>query len=311
MIVAVLTGLLCGLTAVALIRPFLRTRRLAGPGATAGTPDTPTPLHLLRQLRDLDDDLAAGRILEVDHQRLRGALEREAAAALRADGAATVTGRAPVAVKRDRAAAPLSARARRTRRGVGLAVAALAVVGVTALLLGAVDQRTPSAQATGGGPTGAPSAAAASGAPSRLTARQLAGVEAAVNAVKSHPKQASSHVELARAYSQARQPQLAAIEYLAATRLDPGNPEANIALAMVAFKAGSPRQADALVSRAIAEHPGYAEALYTRGMIRAMGLRRPAAATRDLKAYQHAAPLGSHRTTVATVLALLASGAIK
>jgi cytochrome c-type biogenesis protein CcmH len=256
---------------------------------------------LVRQIEDLDDDLADGRIGEGDHRRLRAELERQAA---RAPQRTDVVDPIP----RSR-----SASGRWTRRGLGIGVATAAAVGVTALLLGAVEQRTPSATAATGGSARTPDAgtAPARPAPNQADAQRLAEVEAAVNQVKSHPRLASAHVELARAYTRVRQPQLAAVEYLAATQLDPGNAEANTALSLVAFKAGNARQADALVSKALAAHPAYPEALYTRGLIRAMGLHRSAAATRDLRAYLHAAPMGSHRTTVATVLALLASKAIR
>jgi tetratricopeptide (TPR) repeat protein len=305
MTVAVLVGVFCVVMVAGMVRPFLATRHLAPPPAAA---DTRAPRSLLRQLRDLDDDLASGRVSEADHRRLRGVLERQAADALRESTVSVPHSRVPVAAPDHRTGALLSARSRWVRRGVGLTIGALAAVGVTALLLAAVDQRPVS--------TGDPSAAAASPSPTApvadpLTSDQLGEVEAAVRLVKDHPRQAAAHVELARAYTTARQPQLAAVEYLAATRLDPANPEANTALALVAFKAGNARQADALVSKALLAHPGHPEALYTRGLIRAMGLHQPAAATRDLEAYQHAAPTGSHRTTVATVLALLASGAIR
>jgi cytochrome c-type biogenesis protein CcmH len=256
---------------------------------------------LVRQIEDLDDDLADGRIGEGDHRRLRAELERQAA---RAPQRTDVVDPIP----RSR-----SASGRWTRRGLGIGVATAAAVGVTALLLGAVEQRAPSATAATGASARRPDAGTspARPAPNQADAQRLAEVEAAVNQVKSHPRQASAHVELARAYTRVRQPQLAAVEYLAATQLDPGNAEANTALSLVAFKAGNARQADALVSKALAAHPAYPEALYTRGLIRAMGLHRSAAATRDLRAYLHAAPMGSHRTTVATVLALLASKAIR
>lgn len=250
---------------------------------------------LQRQIEDLDDDLADGRIGEGDHRRLLAELERQAA---RAPQRTAVVDPAP----RVRSASW-------TRRGLGIGVATAAAVGVTALLISAVEQRTPAATAA----TAATPDAGKSPDPaaSRADAQRLAEVEAALEQVKAHPRQASAHVELARAYTGVRQPQLAAVEYLAATHLDPGNAEANTALALVAFKAGNAQQADALVSKALAEHPAYPEALYTRGLIRAMGLHHAAAATRDLRAYQHAAPMGSHRTTVATVLALLASKAIR
>jgi cytochrome c-type biogenesis protein CcmH len=260
---------------------------------------------LQRQIEDLDDDLADGRIGEGDYRRLLAELERQAT-------------RAPRAPRRAAVVAPSAPRGRSatwTRRGLGIGVATAAAVGVTALLISAVEQRAPAASAaTGASASGAtPDAGTSSAKPavSAADAQRLAEVQAALQQVKAHPRQASAHVELARAYTGVRQPQLAAVEYLAATQVDPWNAEANTALALVAFKAGNARQADALVSKALAKHPTYPEALYTRGLIRAMGLHHTAAATRDLRAYERAAPMGSHRTTVATVLALLASKAIR
>jgi len=285
---APLVVLLGGLTVGGLVlRRGLRQRRApdAAPGREA----------VLRQLEDLDDDLADGRIGEAEHRRLQAELQGQAA-------------RRPRRVVTSAPAPHASAtRGRWTRRGLGLGVATAAAVGVTALLLGAVEQRTPPATAA----TPDAGTSSARSAPSRAEAHRLAELEAALVEVKRHPGQASAHVELARAYAGVRQPQLAAVEYLAATHVDPGNADADIALAMVAFKAGNARQADALVSRALTKHPSHPEALYTRGLIRAMGLHRPTAATRDLRAYLHTAPTGSHRTTVATVLALLASKAIR
>jgi cytochrome c-type biogenesis protein CcmI len=296
---AVLLGALCTLMAAALVAPFLG----AGRASTSPPADrTESSRALLRRLRDLDDDLAAGRVPEADHHRLRGNLERQAADALR-DESLPVRSGPPIVRKRGREAAP-SARSRWIRLGAGIAVAALAVAGTTALLRGAVDERPSQTPATG-------SATAAPPTRDSLSPDALAEVEAAVQNVKRHPGQAAAHVELARAYTAVRQPQLAAVEYLAATRLDPAEPEASTAHAMVAYQAGSARKADALLSRTLHEHPGYPEALYTRGLVRAMGLHQPAAAARDLKAYRRAAPHGAHRTTVSTVLALLAAEAIK
>jgi cytochrome c-type biogenesis protein CcmH len=285
-LVVLVTGLALG---GALLRRALRRR--------AQVEDAkPSRDALQRQIEDLDDDLADGRISEADHRRSLAELERQAA---------RTPQRTPVVdpVPRVRAA-------RWTRLGLGVGVATAAAVGVTALLISAVEQR-PSAPTAAA--AAAPGAGASPAAPatSEVDAQGLAEVEAAVDQVKAHPQQAAAHVELARAYADVEQPQLAAVEYLAATHLDPGNAEANTALAMVAFQAGNAQQAEALVSKALAEHPQYPEALYTRGLIRAMGLHHAAAATRDLRAYQQVAPMGSHRTTVATVLALLDSKAIR
>jgi tetratricopeptide (TPR) repeat protein len=310
---AVLLGALCTLIAAALGAPFLTTSR---PDAAPPAGRAQSSRSLLRQLRDLDDDLAAGRVLEAHHHRLRSDLERQAADALRRDGSLARGSRGPGAVLDREAVRPTPTRSRWTRLGAGIGIVALVAAGLTALLLGAVDQRAPQAAATGtettaasSGQNGSATGARPAGDP--LSPDALGEVEAALKVVKRHPGRTAAHVELARAYTAVRQPQLAAVEYLAATRLDPANPEANTALAMVAYRAGSARQADALVSRALHEHPGYPEALYTRGLIRAMGLHQPAAAARDLQAYRRAAPHGAHRTTVSTVLALLAAEAIK
>lgn len=315
MIYAVLIGMLCALVAAGLVRPFLVARRVAAaqPTLSAGASRS-----LLRQLRDLDDDLAAGRIAGEEHRRLRSGLEVQAVASL-ADPADPVEatrdpGRAAT-TRAMRTDARPAATGGRGRRVVVAGVAVLGAAAVMVVLVRAVDHQDPV-------PVSAGTDSASSLEPpkvdvpsrtvgGRATKAALADVEQAVAQVKSHPGQAATHVELARAYTAAGQPQLASVEYLAATRIDAGNVEANTALALVAFKAGNARLADSLVTKGLRAHPRYPEALYTRGLIRAMGLHRSAAAANDLRAYQAAAPAGSHRTTVATVLALLRSGAIK
>ncbi len=79
-----LVFLLGGLTFIAgllVLRPF------SVPGgrlqAGAGTPEEGRRRELLRQLRDLDDDLADGKLTEADHQRLRDPVAYEAADLLR------------------------------------------------------------------------------------------------------------------------------------------------------------------------------------------------------------------------------------
>ena len=64
------------------LRPFAA----AGPAGPAVRPAGRVPgpaddqrRELLRQLRDLDDDLAAGKLSGDDHERLRGPVERAAA----------------------------------------------------------------------------------------------------------------------------------------------------------------------------------------------------------------------------------------
>lgn len=311
MIAAVLTAgaFVCILSA--LVRPFL----VAGGGPHQRVMDAEEAAEpLLRQLRDVEDDLHAGRIREVDHGRLRRQLETQAAEALSAartrQGRPETTARASGGTRRDSGASP------RPRPGAVLVVGVVGVVmavAATTLLLGQVRSSAPQAPAPAAGATprtgGVPT-------PSRptsgdATAADVAAVETAADLVRHHPRQPAAHVALAQAYLQAGQAQLAAVEYLATTRLDPGNAAANTALALIAFQAGAVQRADSLATRVLHDHPRYPEALYTRGLIRAMGLHRPSAAMRDLKAYQRVARFGSHRTAVATVIALLDAGAIK
>jgi Tfp pilus assembly protein PilF len=125
--------------------------------------------------------------------------------------------------------------------------------------------------------------------------------------VKQNPKDVSAHLALADAYAAGGASQLAAVEYLVVTRLDPTNAEANTNLALLAFEVGQTAQGKAMVDRVLAAHPKYPEALYVRGLILLMGLRQPEAAERDLSAYLAVAPFGSHRTAAVTLLALASS----
>jgi len=318
--VALLGGAILG--GAGLVRRGLRARTGtlehagAAAAATGDAPPAPslTPAARLRQLDDLEDDLAAGRITEQDYLVLRARLEPPAVAAA---ARRRTSPRPSPAPRRPEPSGERPTRPHLGRWAVGVAVAAGAATCVGALLAVAVGERGPGPEPSAGASAGQGQGAAkapgrgTSGGGERLSADQISAVDAAVQEVRRSPRRAAAHVDLAHAYTGAHQPQLAAIEYVAATRLDPTNPEANTALALVAFKAGNAKQAEALVTRALRRHPGYPEALYTRGLIRAMGLKHPAAAAEDLEAYQRVAPTGAHGTTVATVLALLASGAIR
>jgi cytochrome c-type biogenesis protein CcmH/NrfG len=334
---------------------------------------------LLRQLRDLDDDLAAGKLDEQDHRRLREPVEREAAAALR-DGpdepsaapggqdrasaapggqdrdsaapggqdrasaapggqdrdsaapgrpdaaSATGGGEGTTATRRHRAAAarrgaggPAVGRAsavRRRRRIVAAVAAAAGVAGVAALLADAATPRGAGGTISGSAPAAVATASAAapaggsvessadpSAAPS-LSPEQAAAIDAAALDVKAHPRDVGKHLTLAHAYADAGATQLAAVEYLAILRLDPGNAEANTAMALLAFEVGRTQQAKDMLDRVLRADPRYPEALYVRGLVLLGGLHQPAAATRDLHAYLAVAPYGSHRTAAETLLAL-------
>jgi len=321
MTVVLISGGLTFVVGLLILRPFSAPDgRLH---VRAHTPDDDRRRELLRQLRDLDDDLAAGKLTQADHARLRDPVEREAAAVLRSRpqrpaGGATV----PTSSTQPGPATPDSPQGRdadrRKRRRPGPIVTLLALAGVAAgitiLLVSAVSSRHPGQTITGNSVTGATSAGRPGGSPPASqsgrrspTPGQLAAVAAAEAQVQQDPKDVSAHLALAQAYAAAGASQLAAVEYLAVTRLDPANAEANTSLALLAFEVGQAAQGKIMVDRVLAASPSYPEALYVRGLIDLIGLRQPKAAERDFSAYLAVAPFGSHRTAAATLLVLAQS----
>ena len=318
MTVVLVIGVLTFAAGFVVLRPFSDAHRQSQ--ARTLPSDEVRRRELLRQLRDLDDDLASGKLGAADHDRLAGPVEREAAAILRRarGGSAGARGPAAAAVKarpaptRDGRAAPKRWR-RRTVTAIALGGGA---AGVTLLLLGAVTPRaagqTISGDQVGGGgasssPVAPPPSTGADGSGQQATPEQVAAIDAAAQRVKQNPKDVSAHLALAEAYAAGGANQLAAVEYLAVTNLDPANAEADTALAQLAYAAGQPQQAKTLLDAALAAHPNYPEALYARGLVLLVALHQPKAAEKDLKAYLAVAPFGAERTQAETLLALASS----
>lgn len=306
MTVVLLSGGLTFVVGLLIMRPLSMTGRR--PHVRADTQDDSRRRELLRQLRDLDDDLAAGKLTQADHVRLRAPVERAAAVFLSDPRERGEPPREPKGPGGERG--EHSAR----RRVGGLALLAAAAIGVTVLLVNAVSARTPGQAITGDSIPGVPAAGSvsASAPPSQSgrkspTPAQLAAVAAAQAQVKQDPKNVNAHLALAAAYTAAGVHQLAVVEYLAVARLDPTNAEANTNLALLAFQVGHPAQGKAIADRVLAANPNYPEALYVRGLINLIGLRRPRPAARDFTAYLAVAPFGSHRSDAVTLLALAVS----
>jgi hypothetical protein len=210
----------------------------------------------------------------------------------------------------------------RRRTVVALAAATAAVCAGVLMARAVAPTRTTSgaparaaaAVATPSAPASAPASAradaptSAQAPPNQLTDEQLAAISTALTRVRAKPRDVAAHLDLARAYAGADQAQLSTVEYLAVLRLDKANPEANSALALVALAAGKPTEGKRLVDAVLAAHPRYPDALYTRGLIYLMGLHRAAPGVRDLRAYLEAAPYGSHRPAVETLLAMVSDG---
>lgn len=297
MTLALVAGAVGVIALTLLTRPFLAASRAPQPsGAATAAGAGDVRRQLLRQVRDLDDERAAGGLSDAQHAARRRALEAELAPLLRADPVV----RAPRATAQD-SRPPRTRRSRWTRRVVLLAVVASVLTATGVVLRSTVEPEPPAPPA----PPAAAAAAPDGAFVTQPTTAELEAVDAAVRQVRRQPRSVSAHLALAHAYTRARQPQLATVEYLATLRIAPGNAEANTALALVAFTSGNAEQAERMVDRALRTRPGYPEALYVRGLVLAMGLKRPAAAERDLRAYLDRAPFGSHRQTVRAVLALL------
>jgi len=313
MTVVIIAGALTFTLGLLILGPF--PGKAGRPLAQGDDPEEDHRRALLRQLRDLDDDLAAGKLTEADRVRLRDPVERETAAVLQrktqgpAAGTAVATSGLPKGCDIGREAR------RRHRRTVTLLALAGAAGIIMFLLVGAVSSRLPGQTITGNSVAGATSEAGSQSSPAPASQsgsqspspQQLAAVAAAEAQVKQDPKDVNAHLALADAYAAAGASQLAAVEYLVVTRLDPTNAEANTNLALLAFEVGRAAQGKAMADQVLAAHPNYPEALYVRGLILLIGLRQPQAAERDFVAYLAAAPFGSHRTAVVTLLALAQS----
>jgi cytochrome c-type biogenesis protein CcmH/NrfG len=181
-----------------------------------------------------------------------------------------------------------------------LVVGAALAIALVPLLVGAITKRTAGGSLSGDtGITGSPRPAATS-----IADPGLAVLE---RRVRLDPRNVTARVDLADRYVRDRMTGLAAVQFSEALRLDPKNVEAHTGLAAILFDVGRFDDALFLVDDALAVAPHDPEALYRKGMILLKGLRRPQEAQRAFQAYLAAAPYGSHRDEVRTLLAALPS----
>jgi cytochrome c-type biogenesis protein CcmH/NrfG len=296
-LVVVALAILAGL---AVLRPFTAGRSSAL--HADADPDEDLRRGLLRQLRDLDIELAAGKLSDEEHRALRAPVEAEAVVVLRRIDRRVGSGELTTGLREIRPVTrltPISPRKRRLRLVAGFAGGLVVVGGAVVLLTGAVSPRQSGATITGG-------VAAQQGAPAASDPVAVAQAR-----VQQNPKDAAAHVALADAYLAAGKSDQAAIEYLAATEIQPDNAAANTGLALIAFQSGNTADAKKMVDKVLAAQPKYPEALYARGVIELMGLNQTAPAKQDLDGYLNAAPFGSHKQTVQSLLAMIAEAPAK
>lgn len=250
-------------------------------------------LSLLRALRELDADRAAGAISEADYQTLRQKTGLEAVAVLRRLKAQQGSKELVAALGRRRQPAPAPTG---LRAGVlaGLVAAAAIVAATVPLLGGALANRAEGGLITGQPPTGA-----------AATADALSFFERRVQA---HPTDLNARLDLAERLERAGRLKQASEQYLAVLELDPRNTEAQTRIGMLLMSAGLPDQALRAVDQALQVDPSYPEALYARGVILLKGLQRKSDAAAAFSAYLKATPFGGHRSEVESLLQAIQAG---
>jgi cytochrome c-type biogenesis protein CcmH len=267
---------LVAVAAIGVLHPFGRSLRQ----------DPPTdPLEeeraaLLRSLRELEDDRAAGVLSAEDYRALRAETEVRTVAVLRAlearDGQGDLS-----ADLRELRPAPTETRSWVRRFvPVALVLATLAALAVP-LLTDAVRDRTADQPISGG-------------------SDPLAFFE---QRVRDHPEDLAARLDLAQRYLQTGDVERAVEQYLEALRIEPDNPEARATLGFLLHRAGSSDEGLAEVNRALELSPRDPEALYFKGVILLDGLDRPAEAAEAFRAYLEAAPFGARRAEVEDLLA--------
>jgi len=275
-VTAVLFGASALLTAVAVagvLAPVLRPRRAeVEDGADAA----------IRAIRDLDEQLRSGDLEREEHAELRADAERRAVAVLRASGGDDLrVPRRPVVGPGGPAAT----------RSSGSRLVPLVAGGILLAVVGAVLATSVRDRSADEGITGGPGAGPAT------------AIEVFEQRVRDHPGDLAARLDLADRYLAAGNAPGAIEQYRAALELDPGNAEALARLGFLLFRSGEAELGLATVDRALAESPGYPEALYFRGVILLGGLDRPAAAVAALRDYLEAAPFGAYREQALALIA--------
>jgi cytochrome c-type biogenesis protein CcmH/NrfG len=232
--------------------------------------------HVLRDLVELEQQVAAGVITEQAARPLRSAYEAEAAAVLssieQAAGTATSD---PFSQTRPGRGSASSSTPRRLLYAFGLALIVLAVV----LVPRSVVDRPPGGFVTGnealqppGGGPAPPSAAAPGPDLSDVTNKELEAVVAA------NPGVVGMRVALARRYATQGRFDLAVVHYRKALEQEPDNGRAQAGLAWVLLAAGQPAEAARLVDVALDRDPRLVEALWVKANVLLYGLDDPGGA---------------------------------
>ena len=288
-VVLLASAVLAGVAAAGVLRPFGAANRAVALERLADPLDDERR-GLFRTLRDLDEERATGQLTDEAYRGLRAETEARTVAVLRAlearDEAGELTAdlrslRSPGRGNGDGSAERQGADRRRVLLAV--LVGTLIVAAVVPVLARAVGNRAAGQPITGD---------AARGGPLSFFEQRVA----------EHPNDVAARLDLAQRYLEAGDAKSAVAQYLAVLELAPRNAEAQANLGFVLFQAGRAEDGLRIVEQALAADPNNPEALYFKGVILLRGLHRPADATVAFRAYLDAAPFGSHRAEVETLL---------
>lgn len=235
----------------------------------------------LRDLVDVDRQVAAGELSPEDADGLRREYEREALAALNGLQAETMSEPDGLAGS---AATPVKSRTavvtgRRALYAVGIGLAVLAAFVVQGNLLDRPE---------GGLVTGNESMQSAP-APRDLSKVSDAQLE---DVVEANPDVLGMRLALARRYLDKGRYDLAVVHYTKVLEKQPKNPEALTHLGWVVLQAGRPGQAAELVDTAVEVNPDLADAWWVQANIRLYGLKDPGAAISSLDRLRGRTDLG-------------------
>jgi cytochrome c-type biogenesis protein CcmH/NrfG len=277
-VVILASAVLVGVAAAGILAPFRTSRR-----ATLEPREDPLEderRSLLRALRDLAEDRAAGRLPEEAYRELRVETEARTVAVLKALEGRDGHGELGADLRELRPRPQVDGSPAR-RFAVAAALIAVVAVVVAPLLAGALRGREPGTPITG-------------------EARGQSAVAFLEGRVRDHPDDPAARLDLAEAYLAAGDTGGALRQYEEVLRLDRENAEALVRVGAILAGTGGPRAARTAletVNRALAIDPDYPEALYWRGVILDSLHRRPGAveAYRD---YLDAAPFGAYRDEV-------------
>jgi Flp pilus assembly protein TadD len=283
---ALASMLVAAVAAAAVMRPFRR-------GGAPVLERLSDPLEderrsLLRSLRELDEEHAAGTMADEDYRSLRRDTEIRAVAVLKT--LASGEGRPPVLreIRPDSGNGHRATTGSRRRAAMPVLMVTAVVIAVAVpLLAGAIGGRTGDQAITGDNLFGE----------NALTFFQ--------RRVAEHPTDVAARLDLATRYEAAGDLADATTQYLAALRLNPSDSEANAAVAYLLFLSGDAPAALRHAERSLGPDATYPEGLWMKGLILARGLHRDVAAARALHAYLQAAPYGSHRSQALRILAKL------